>query len=415
MGAGKSTLGRELARLDAPAVRRHGRGDREALRPDRRALRARRAEFRQIEEQVVAEALAGPTAVIALGGGAVLSRGDARAAVPRRHSSPGRRVDVDDGLVAGRWIRPTARTGPTSEFGRLFDERKDDLRTRVGRRAARRGRRESRSCRPSASSFSRGGAGRRAAVIVDERVSALHDLETRALSHTRVPPERRDARRRSRWSSGLWSELAIGRDGVDRRASAAERRPMSPGFVARDVHLRGVRWVCRADDARRHGRRGDRRQDRRSTPTEGKNLAGAFHFPAAGARRPELPVHAPRRGAARGDGRGREDGPARRRALWELPDDEMIRACAAFKSAVVISGPASSARGAARILNLGHTFAHALEAGSGYDASARGRGRARACSRRCGFRAARPTSVRRCSLPKPVRVDRDARLGRAPP
>ena len=43
MGAGKSTLGRELAQLHGSSVRRHRRGDREALRPDRRALRARRA------------------------------------------------------------------------------------------------------------------------------------------------------------------------------------------------------------------------------------------------------------------------------------------------------------------------------------------------------------------------------------
>ena len=43
----------------------------------------------------------------------------------------------------------------------------------------------------------------------------------------------------------------------------------------------------------------------------------------------------------------------------------MIRACAAFKAGVVISDPYEQ-EGRRAILNLGHTFAHALEAGSGY-------------------------------------------------
>jgi 3-dehydroquinate synthetase len=43
----------------------------------------------------------------------------------------------------------------------------------------------------------------------------------------------------------------------------------------------------------------------------------------------------------------------------------MIRACAAFKAGVVLSDPFET-EGRRTILNLGHTFAHALEAGSGY-------------------------------------------------
>ena len=73
MGAGKSKLGRELARLthrpfvdtDQEIEKRHG--------PIGELFERGEPEFRRIEEQVVAEALAGPTAVIALGGGAVLS------------------------------------------------------------------------------------------------------------------------------------------------------------------------------------------------------------------------------------------------------------------------------------------------------------------------------------------------------
>jgi 3-dehydroquinate synthetase len=46
----------------------------------------------------------------------------------------------------------------------------------------------------------------------------------------------------------------------------------------------------------------------------------------------------------------------------------MIRACAAYKAGVVLSDPYET-EGRRAFLNLGHTFAHALEAGSGYRVS----------------------------------------------
>jgi 3-dehydroquinate synthetase len=51
-------------------------------------------------------------------------------------------------------------------------------------------------------------------------------------------------------------------------------------------------------------------------------------------------------------------------ALWELPEPELVRRCAAFKAAVCLRDPYE--RGERAILNLGHTFAHALEAAGGY-------------------------------------------------
>src|SRR4029079_14638679 len=51
--------------------------------------------------------------------------------------------------------------------------------------------------------------------------------------------------------------------------------------------------------------------------------------------------------------------------LWELPDAELVRRCAAFKAAVCLRDPHD--RGERAILNLGHTFAHALEAAAGYE------------------------------------------------
>ena len=51
--------------------------------------------------------------------------------------------------------------------------------------------------------------------------------------------------------------------------------------------------------------------------------------------------------------------------LWELPDAELVRRCAAFKTALCLRDPHD--RGPREILNLGHTFAHGLEAAAGYD------------------------------------------------
>jgi 3-dehydroquinate synthetase len=58
-------------------------------------------------------------------------------------------------------------------------------------------------------------------------------------------------------------------------------------------------------------------------------------------------------------------------ALWELPDDELVRRCAAFKAAVCLRDPYE--RGERAILNLGHTFAHALETAAGYEGLTHGR------------------------------------------
>jgi len=93
------------------------------------------------------------------------------------------------------------------------------------------------------------------------------------------------------------------------------------------------------------------------------------------------------------------------RELWSLPETEMIRACAAFKAAVVLSDPFEEWwRG---ILNLGHTFAHALEAGSGYTVR---HGDAVALGLLAALRlSGQPTDVVEEVLePKPVQADPDA-------
>ena len=99
--------------------------------------------------------------------------------------------------------------------------------------------------------------------------------------------------------------------------------------------------------------------------------------------------------------------------LWSLPDEEMIRACAAFKSAVVLSDPYER-EGRRAILNLGHTFAHALEAGSGYTLR---HGDAVALGLLAALRlSGRPTDVvEEVLAPEPVRGRSRACLGCASP
>ena len=58
--------------------------------------------------------------------------------------------------------------------------------------------------------------------------------------------------------------------------------------------------------------------------------------------------------------------------FWELPDEELVRRSIAYKAAICLRDPHE--RGGERtILNLGHTFAHALEAAAGYEGLTHGR------------------------------------------
>ena len=93
------------------------------------------------------------------------------------------------------------------------------------------------------------------------------------------------------------------------------------------------------------------------------------------------------------------------RPLWELDEEAMIRACAAYKSGVVLSDPYET-EGRRAWLNLGHTFAHALEAGSDYRVS---HGEAVALGLLAALRlSGQPTdAVEEVLRPEPVEADLD--------
>ena len=91
--------------------------------------------------------------------------------------------------------------------------------------------------------------------------------------------------------------------------------------------------------------------------------------------------------------------------VWTLPETAMIHACAAYKAGIVLSDPYET-EGRRAWLNLGHTFAHALEAGSGYAVS---HGEAVGLGLLAALRlSGQPTdSVEEILRPEPVGADLD--------
>jgi shikimate kinase/3-dehydroquinate synthase len=397
MGAGKSTLGRELARLthrpfvdtDEEIEKRFG--------PIGELFERGEPEFRRIEEQIVAEALAGSTAVIALGGGAVLSE-ETRKRLRRTAFVAWVTVDLDTAWSrVGESGRPLARD--RERFGQLFDERADfyDLLAQgIGQDA------DSVLLESLHVIFSSEIACD-ASVIVDERVSSLHELpvtNTVTLT-THVLPAGEQAKALS-VVERLWDELEIGREGWIVGFGGGSTTDVA-GFTAA-TYLRGVRWVAVPTtlvgmvDAAIGGKTG-------INTGKGKNLAGAFHFPWEIRIDPRFLVTLPPEEHRAGMAEVVKTGLLAGEALWELPEDAMIRATAAFKSAVVLSDPYER-QGRRAILNLGHTFGHALEAASGYELR---HGDAVALGLLAALRlSGRSTDVVEEVLsPQPVHVDRD--------
>jgi len=91
--------------------------------------------------------------------------------------------------------------------------------------------------------------------------------------------------------------------------------------------------------------------------------------------------------------------------LWELSTPELVRRSAAFKAAVCLRDPYD--QGERAMLNLGHTFAHALEAAAGYEGVTHGQavGLGLLAALRLSGRAT--DVVEEVLAPKPVRVDRE--------
>jgi 3-dehydroquinate synthetase len=237
------------------------------------------------------------------------------------------------------------------------------------------------------------------AVVADQRVLALHPLEFDRPTHT-VPPG--EAAKTLKVVERLWSELEIGRDGTIVAIGGGSTTDVA-GFVAA-TYLRGVRWMAVPTtltgqvDAAIGGKTGINTAD-------GKNLAGAFHFPESVVIDPGVLTTLPEKERRAGMAEVVKTGLLTGRELWSLPEEEMIRACAAYKAGVVLSDPYET-EGRRAVLNLGHTLAHALEAGSDYRVS---HGEAVALGLLAALRlSGLPTdAVEEVLRPEPVEADLD--------
>jgi len=406
MGAGKSTVGREVARrterpfvdLDAEIERRHG--------PIARIFDERgEAEFRRIEEAVLAEALAAEPSVLALGGGATFS------AASRARLAATAYVLLLDVDVDTAWSRVSGGDRPLARdeaaFRRLFDARRPRyleapvravvdadpdavLLAALGVRVGRGGLREL----PALARARAGGA----ALVADERVLGLKPVDLGG-DVLRVPSG--EEAKRIEVVRRLWDGLRLGRDGVLVALGGGTTTDVA-GFAAA-TYLRGVAWVAVPTtlvgqvDAAIGGKTGIDLE-------LGKNLAGAFHLPETVVVDPDVLATLPQEERRQGMAEVVKTGLLAGEPLWELAEDEMVRRCAAFKCGVVLSDPYE--RGRRAILNLGHTFGHALEAASGYAVR---HGDAVALGLLAALRlSGQPTdAVEEILRPEPVRVDRE--------
>lgn len=236
------------------------------------------------------------------------------------------------------------------------------------------------------------------ALVTDSNVLGIHGTRVRAalgdrlVSTHELPPG--EEAKQIEVVSRLWSELTLDRGGTV-VALGGGAVTDTAGFAAA-TYLRGVPWVAVPTtlvgqvDAAIGGKTAV------DTP-HGKNLAGAFHWPARVVIDEELLATLPER--------------ERRQGLAELVKTRLlageeldVRGAAAYKAALCLRDPRD--RTVRQWLNFGHTFAHALEAAAGFQLT---HGDAVALGLLAALRlSGRDTeTVERELDPKPVAVDRE--------
>jgi shikimate kinase/3-dehydroquinate synthase len=200
----------------------------------------------------------------------------------------------------------------------------------------------------------------------------------------------------------LWQDLRLDRSGTV-VALGGGCTTDSAGFAAA-TYLRGVPWtpvptsLVAQVDAAIGGKTGI------DTP-QGKNLVGAFHWPERTVIDPSLLETLPPAQRLEGMAEVVKTGLLAGEPLWELPDDELVRRCAAFKAAICLRDPHDDAE--RKLLNLGHTFAHALEAAAGYEGVSHGQAVALGLLAALRLSGRDIGQVEEILRPKQVRVDRD--------
>jgi shikimate kinase/3-dehydroquinate synthase len=408
MGAGKTTLGlsvaeklgRDFVDLDQEIVR----NVRETI-PEIFARRGE-AEFRVLEQAAALDLLRrSKPAVVALGGGAVTSAG-IRTAL-RDHALTVY-VDVDPSVA---WHRVRGLDRPLAqdeESFRALYEARQPLYREVAEATAR-----------DADDVVLAAAGvhvgvgslellgdlvpdeRRVALVADGHVAGIHGADAQLALGGRLVSTHEVSSKSSAELEGLWRSLRIDRRGVVVGLGGGTTTDLA-GFAAA-TYMRGIDWVAVPTslvgqvDAAIGGKTG-------IDLPEAKNLVGAFHWPVRTVIDPALLSTLPAAERRNGLAEVVKTGLLAGESLWELSDPELVRRCAAYKSALCLRD--THDRGPRHALNLGHTFGHALEAASGYALS---HGGAVALGLLAALRlSGRDTApVDEVLSPQPVRVDRD--------
>ena len=414
MGAGKSTLGPVLAeRLGRPFVSVDAVVEAQAGTTIAELFAERgQDEFRELEERAAVEALTRRVpAVVELGGGGLSAEVTRIALAEHAFTLLLETTPEEAWERVSSGVRPLARD--PEEFRALFVER-----TPLYEQVADGHARDLEGAVLAAAGVhvwsgaveGLGGLVPREGqveLVVDENVEALHGDRARdALGDrhgaTHVVPAGERAKTPAE-AERLWSALSLERDGTIVALGGGSTIDLA-GFVAATL-LRGVAWVpvpttlvAQADAAIGGKTAIDTR--------EGKNLVGAFHWPTHVIIDPELLETLPAEELDNGRAEVVKTGLLAGEPLWELELAEQVRRCAAFKAAVCLRDPLD--RGERAQLNLGHTFAHALEAASDFSLP---HGRAVALGLLAALRLSgledEAKTVQDVLGPVPVRVDRE--------
>jgi shikimate kinase/3-dehydroquinate synthase len=406
MGAGKTTLGAEVAhRLGRRLVDL----DREIAQSARQTIpelfeSRGEMEFRVLEAEATIQALENERpAVLALGGGAVETPRIRRAL--REHALT-IHVDVDPGIAWSR-VKGTGRPLARDEesFVALYDRRLPLYRECADAKAT------------DAEEVVLSAAG----ILVEERaVERLGELlpegEKEVLADATVlglygPPLEAPvhALRAGEEAKTLgaveriWRELRLDRGGAI-VAFGGGCTTDAAGFAAA-AYMRGIPWIpvpttlVGQVDAAIGGKTA-------VNLPEGKNLVGAFHWPELTVIDPALLSTLPEAERRAGMAEVVKTGLLAGEPFWELPDLELVRRCAAYKAAVCLRDPYE--RGERAVLNLGHTFAHALETAGEYARVSHGEAVALGLLAALRLSGLDTSPVDEVLSPQPVRVNRDA-------
>ncbi len=415
MGSGKTTVGERVAErlgrpfldLDAEIERRTGTSIAELFRERGEAA------FRSLEEEVACETLdRSEPAVIALGGGAILSE-RTRAVLARQAFTVLLEVET-----ATAWER-VAGSGRPLAFGEadfhalhrarqpLYDEVADGrAHDADGVVLAAAGVHVELGAVDALDALVPGSGP--IEIVSDAHVAGIHGvraqlaLGARDVALHEVPSG--EAAKSVGTLERLWSALRVGRDGSIVALGGGCTTDVAG--LAAATYVRGIPWsavpttLVGQVDAAIGGKT--------AIDLPGaKNVVGAFHWPASVVCDPSLLETLPEAERLNGMAEVVKTGLLVGEPLWDLPEAELVRRCAAYKAGVCLRDPHD--RGPRNVLNLGHTFAHALEAAAGYGLP---HGRAVALGLVAALRlSGLPESVevvRRVLNPRPVQVDREA-------